>query len=299
MKYCILLLLLNAAASLLISQTTVEMYPTADCVVGFHDGENSANENAGNASHFSSFWQPAWTGIGENGGYSLMQFDLSSIPSGTLINSAMLSLTAFGDGFTPYLPDGHAGANACWLQRITEEWDEYEATWNTKPAMTATGQIEVSASIDPYENYTIDITTFIQEMVDDPASNFGFALKLQNESPTRGLMFHSSDAAVETNWPKLTVDHGPTPVVELQNNIFDVAIFPSPADNTIHVDLWNSEASEHLIRVINVQGAEICSVRTYDKLTQLNIESLPAGIYTSIVTDMTNMGYAIKQFIKL
>lgn len=268
------------------AQTEVEFYPSADCVVGFHDGENSANENAGSATHFSSFWQPAWTGVGENGGYGLIRFDLASIPSGSVINSATLSLHAFGDDFTPFLPDGHAGANACWLQRITEDWEEYTATWNTKPDMTATGQIAVPASTDPYEDYTIDIASFVQDMVDFPSNNFGFAIKLQDESPTRGLMFHSSDVADEGEWPQLTVVYSdPVPVIDMHTDAFTMQVFPNPTMDIITINLPEHPGA-YLIQLYNLQGEQVISSNYTGQSSTIDVSMLAEGMYTVVATQM-------------
>lgn len=282
----------------LAAQEVIELTPSADCVVGFHDGENSANENAGSASHFSSFWQPAWVGVGENGGYGLMQFDLSAIPVGSEIVSASLELKAFGDGFTPFLPEGHSGANACWLQRITEEWEEYEATWNTKPATTATGQIEVSASTDPYEDYTIDIKTFVQDMVNNPASNFGFAIKLQNESPTRGLMFLSSDDPDDANWPRLTVEYEePTSIFNNLPESFEFKLFPNPVIDILNISLLNNH-QQFTVDIYNSQGQCVINNQVVSNSQTIEVNQFAPGLYTLKLYDISKQVQSSQTFIK-
>lgn len=282
----------------LAAQEVIELTPSADCVVGFHDGENSANENAGSASHFSSFWQPAWVGVGENGGYGLMQFDLSAIPVGSEIVSASLELKAFGDGFTPFLPEGHSGANACWLQRITEEWEEYEATWNTKPATTATGQIEVPASTDPYEDYTIDIKTFVQDMVNNPASNFGFAIKLQNESPTRGLMFLSSDDPDDANWPRLTVEYEePTSIFNNLPESFEFKLFPNPVIDILNISLLNNH-QQFTVDIYNSQGQCVINNQVVSNSQTIEVNQFAPGLYTIKIYDISKQVQSSQTFIK-
>lgn len=295
----ILIGLLLLAYSPLSSQTTLELHPTADCVVGFHDGENSANENAGNASHFSSFWQPAWTGVGENGGYGLIKFDLTSIPEGSIITAANLELHAFGDDFSPYLSDGHEGANACWLQRITEDWEEYAATWNTKPSMTSDGQISVPASTDPYEDYNLDISTFVQDMVDDPAANFGFALKLQNESPTRGLMFHSSDATDEGTWPKLTVTYTePVPIFDQTITNTLLSMFPNPTTDNIQINI-PIEGANCIIKIYDLNGNNVLSLETMSTEVDAHVAHLSNGIYSVLVTPIGSIYQYSGTFCKI
>lgn len=298
MKTIFALVLTLGCMTTLIAQDVIELTPSADCVVGFHDGYNSANENAGGASHFSSFWQPAAMGVGENGGYGLIQFDLSSIPEGSVINSATLSLKAFGDDFSPFLNEGHEGGNACWLQRITEEWEEYSATWNTQPGTTTTGQIDVPASTDPYENYNIDISTFIQDMVDDPANNFGFALKLQNEIPTRGLMFHSSDAADESDWPTLTIEYSaPTAISSTQPANFTFDVFPNPTTDQIMIKYPVQEQTSAL-GIYDLLGECLWYTDNYTANQPIDVTAFAPGMYTIRLWQNGQQAAAAETFIK-
>ena len=59
--------------------------------------------------------------------HSFFQFDLSSIPAGSKVNWARLSLfKAYGS---------NSGSNTALLRRVTSAWDPATVTWNTQPAV--------------------------------------------------------------------------------------------------------------------------------------------------------------------
>jgi hypothetical protein len=67
-------------------------------------------------------------------------------------------------------------------------------------------------------------------MISNPATNFGFMLRLQTESATRALIFGSSDAD-PVDWPTLTITHSiATPLTATINTfsgVDDTVIFCS------------------------------------------------------------------------
>jgi gliding motility-associated-like protein len=136
---------------------------------------------------------------------SLIAFDLDTIPAGRQIGLSYLSLYSYDSP-----QDGHhetiSGSNEALLQRVTSPWDESTVTWNTQPNVTTTNEVLLPAStanIQHYEN--IDITAFIQEMYNNPATNYGMLFRLVTEDYYRKMLFASSDNADSTLWPKLDV----------------------------------------------------------------------------------------------
>ncbi len=299
MKKTLLILLSAISSCYLSAQGIITLFPQADVTIGFHDGENSADVNGNDSPHFSSFWQPAWTGINENGGWALMKFDLSGIPIGSEIISADLSLIAFGDDFSPFISEGHMSSNACWLSRVSESWDELDVTWNTQPNITEVGQISVAASIDPYEDYIIDIKSFIQDMLDNPAANHGFALRLQDESPTRGLMFHSSNSAIEAEWPSLTITYDDGTGINDQEDKNDVIyIFPNPTLNIVEITFQNMVNETYRISIYNINGELVINKVTNEKSPKISLEKLPSGIYNIVIVNTTNNSAISEKVIK-
>ncbi|MCG8685564.1 MAG: DNRLRE domain-containing protein, partial [Desulfobacterales bacterium] len=173
----------------------IEEYPEA----------NYSNRNFGN---YPEILASAWTADGIPLKIrSLIEFDLAEIPEGTKIKSAKLSLyhaISSGHGL------GHSsqsGSNEWLLQRVTSDWSEDKVTWNTRPSFTDQNEVLVSESTDPYQDYVdIDVTSLIQDIIDNPTASFGIQLKLATESYYRKVIFSSSDCSDSTLWPKLVVE---------------------------------------------------------------------------------------------
>ncbi len=134
--------------------------------------------------------QGATAGFARNRG--LIQFDLSSIPSGAVINSVRLRLTVRMAPQTPANSSFH-------LHRLLQPWDDLESTWplrldpdenwGTPGGEEGTDYIAMSSGRVPVAeagNYTVASTP---EMVADlnawlasPASNHGWLVKTEDES---------------------------------------------------------------------------------------------------------------------
>ena len=142
-------------------------------------------------------------------GRTLFRIDLSVIPKNINILSAQLYLN---HNTTPvhYSGEGHrmdGGSNACYLQRITQAWNVDSVNWNNQPEVSSENQIMLNPSTLNNQNYTVDITSELTDMLDNPSKNFGFMLKLQNESPIRALGFASSVCSNYSERPILQISY--------------------------------------------------------------------------------------------
>lgn len=98
---------------------------------------------------------------------SLIKFDLSSLPSEAIVESAVLRLYLVGaTGITSL----NIGAYF-----VTSPWDESTVTWNTNPT---TGAMGINANIDSGINVykTWYISSYVQSWIDAPSSNHGVLL---------------------------------------------------------------------------------------------------------------------------
>ena len=162
-----------------------------------------------NFGNYPDFPALAWTASGSPVKVrSLIDFDLSTIPQGTSIISAKLSLyhgIESGHGL------GHSqlsGSNDAKLCLITEAWDESQVTWNSVPSYTEDNSVFIPASVDSAQDYTdINVTGLVQSQINNPDKYFGFMLMLNTEDAYRRLMFSSSDCEVDTLRPKLTIKY--------------------------------------------------------------------------------------------
>ncbi len=177
-----------------------------------------------NYSHYPEVLAASWSfnAIGCSSGTlrSLFRFDeLSTIPKNAVVTSAELKLygvssspdIGVGNSYYPGSPYNSSGSNQSSIQKITSDWDEETVTWNTQPTTTTTNQITVSKTTSQWnENFTDNsenLVAMVQEMVNDPETNFGFMIKLDTEVLYRSVLFASSNHSNPDLWPELTVTY--------------------------------------------------------------------------------------------
>ncbi len=161
-----------------------------------------------NFGTYEEFTANAWTtGGNETTLRSLIEFDLSLLPDDAIIVDAQLYLyvsenTTHGPGHSQL-----SGSNECILQRITSSWDENTVTWNTQPSTTEENQVVLPASEYDMQDYVVDVSNLIIDIIDNPTSGFGFMLRLNEESYYRRMLFASSDHSNDSLHPKLVITY--------------------------------------------------------------------------------------------
>ena len=141
---------------------------------------------------------------------TFIAFDLSTIPTNAIVDSAYLTIfysQAIVDILYPTSTyfDGHVGDTRLWMQKVTQNWSENTITWNNQPSTSITNQVSIPLHTSKTQNYKLNVKTFVQDMVTSPSSNYGFMLKLQNETPYTLVALASSDEVNPNNRPKLQV----------------------------------------------------------------------------------------------
>lgn len=132
---------------------------------------------------------------------SMLQFNLSMLPTNAVITSA--TLTLYGLNHSPL-----SRPNTAYLRRITQHWEENIVTWNNQPASTLSSPVSLAASTSATQDYNIDVRAHVQDMVQNPQKNFGWMLQLQSEELTYSrLVFASSDYSDPAKWPKLQITY--------------------------------------------------------------------------------------------
>lgn len=216
-QYISLFSLLMFSPSIVKAQSVVEFQPGGeigkDANVNSHFHENNYENHRG-------LYSAGWTWSGNYGTVrSFIEFDLTEIPSGIEILEAKLSF--YNDpGNNRFLTDGDhsnlTNSNASYLNLVTEPWDESTITWENQPDFDATTGIVIEESTSPTQDYIdLDVKDMVQYMVDNPALNHGFVLRLQNEERYTALVFGSSDnenpdirPKLESNLPKKKFKYG-------------------------------------------------------------------------------------------
>lgn len=148
---------------------------------------------------------------------TLIKFDLSSIPAGAIIDSAVLTLT--------YATDFSDSARTCSIYRVKQTVVITQATWNvyatgsswaTAGCSNTTSDRESDAigsftqPASPTLDTSVDITltaSKIQEMITGGAfTNNGFLLQVDTES-NDAIGYHSAEATTTSYRPKLVVNY--------------------------------------------------------------------------------------------
>jgi hypothetical protein len=160
-------------------------------------------------------------------GYSLLKFDLSSIPRDAVIISAQLKM---------YL---EAGSGKIEVRRITSDWQEGTVTWDHQPSMYTPPSsppyyVPTYSDVGPTsKRYQWTVTDIVKGWFDGSFSNYGLLLKpLYETSPnTCSCVFYSREyrgdnyigriPALEVAYETVTTPPTPPPTPE-----------PEPIDNS-------------------------------------------------------------------
>ena len=134
----------------------------------------------------------------------VISFDLSSIPSGSVVNSANLYIHRY---------DGD-GSLTCDIFRVTEYWEE--ATLVDSIAHDKCNPID-QITITDNGWYDFDISQLVQDWLDATYDNYGIVF-YGTSGPGSYQYFYSRDYSVQIDRPYLEVNY--TPAGALENTTF-------------------------------------------------------------------------------
>lgn len=235
----------------------------------------------------------AWTKNGNNSNVrSLIQFDLSGIPANAFINSATLSLY-----FNPTSEEGKhycfPHSNSSYLERITSNWNETTVTWNNQPTTTSQNRVSLGGTTSSTQSFTnINVKQLIIDSRNNPATSFGFMLRLQQEHKFKKLIFASSDNTTAAIRPKLTITYtvpapinGGHPMARLDGGqtTTSLNIFPNPVSEIATIQLPD-EAGNGVakVEVFNILGKLCNGMETNvnaDRIVKFDVSDLQQGVY--------------------
>lgn len=127
---------------------------------------------------------------------TLISWDVSAIPAGAAVGSAVMRLYCFGFFGSPTgQPSFHL---------IDEDWDELTVTLNTQPEYGEDPSVTASwpAAGSWFE---VDVTEFVQAWVDGSHPVEGIYCSSTGTTGTSVPGFWSKDSPDETLWPQLVV----------------------------------------------------------------------------------------------
>jgi len=168
---------------------------------------------------------------------SLIEFDLTPVPIYAVVKSATLSL--YCNIYSGYY-QLQSGDNQSYLLRVIQSWNQNTVTWNTQPATTMQNKVLLSTSTSNTQDYPeIDVTAQVQDMVANPASNFGWMLQLVTEELYASMVFASSDNPVSLWRPKLTVNYCTSFTAAFTYKVYDTYVEFTDHSDTAYSWYWN------------------------------------------------------------
>ena len=200
--YCLIACLL--LASQIAAQTTVTLKPAAAQGKDSEVWDFTPTTNRGSNQAINVY---TWTRSGSpTVKRSYVEFDLSSIPANSIVQSAKLKL--FYDPITNEGFSNHSGVTDFEIRRVSSSWVENTINWSNQPSVSNLNMVDVPAHTSNSQNYNIEVGDLVNDML--RSGNFGFQLRMKNETnPLRGLLFASSDHPNSNLHPELEVTYVP------------------------------------------------------------------------------------------
>ena len=149
-------------------------------------------------------WTSGGTPLNTRG---IFKFDLSSIPATATILSAKLTLYTNHTPFNGNLVDANFGsANAMYIERNTINWNAATVTWQTQPTTDlATAVLIPHTNLSFLDLVDIDVKNLVAPMAS--TANYGFKIRLQNETIYNIRQFCASRYADASRHPKLVITY--------------------------------------------------------------------------------------------
>ena len=129
----------------------------------------------------------------------LIRFGFSTLALDKKIDSAFIYLFASDSG--------HFGTNNSFVvEPVNEAWINDDVNWKNQPNTDSTVRLKYDAPTDKNQDYKIDVTNYVNQVLQNKRPNYGFLFKLEDEKNSyKGLKFHSSESKVEEKRPKIEI----------------------------------------------------------------------------------------------
>lgn len=230
----------------------------------------------------------------------VMKIDLSAIPGGATVNSALLNLYADStNGTGDYGSPMYGTGNASYLRQVTSSWDGNTVDWNNQPTTTTANEVLLPQSTSAIENYlNIDITAFVQNWVSNPSQNYGMMLQIQTVAYLNSMTFCSGNYPDSTLRPTLAICYSVGAAISEVEEPAILNIFPNPTNSTINIQLQGGAGIDE-VKLYNALGQQVLAEKAgQDKLLSLDVAQLPKGVYLAKVTDKSGKAFYGKEVVE-
>lgn len=233
------------------------------------------DSNFADSPRFSS---EAWTWDNERLGTgisrSLIEFDLGGKEFPGYLKAAFLHLKSDTLNYTKG-HSWHTRSNAGWLERVKSAWAETTVTWTNQPATDTAGRVALPKSDFEEQNYKVNVTAMVADMITNPDRNFGLLLRAQTEATYQALNFASGDHVDSTLRPVLELRFTKDPPTRIGGGGKDrLARLSAPAFRVVGRELLLDGPATGL--VADLRGN---IVARFENARAVSVLGLPSGAY--------------------
>ena len=261
---------------------TVSVYPTDDMT--------TQTGSSGMMPTNEEFWVANWDAM-QNYHQTLIKFDLNQY-TGQTITSATLKIYQHY-----HAPDGSPTPSKIFA--ITEDWDEN--TWTTSNNVTHSSTEYATPNFtSTLEWYEIDITSLINEWLNETISNFGLVIIADPSS--KFAKFYSKEVSDTTKRPYLELS-GISGIKDINKIISNISVFPNPVTESANIEFSLSSMQNVEISIFDIIGKKVSSIcnkklETGKHRETLSCSNLTAGIYFIRITANNNALFNRKIIVK-
>lgn len=107
---------------------------------------------------------------------------------------------------------------------------------------------------------------------------------------------NTNDPGDQTYWKKITISPSAVGITSLSQNKPYVAVYPSPANEMINIELLNVKVQEVELSIVDVQGRILKKINPENEKQIIDVSGMENGLYSIIVTENHKM-LALKKVI--
>lgn len=200
---------------------------------------------------------------------SLVEFDLTSIPSNAIVMTASLKLDHYSGTSTPPIVTARAASS----------WIESSVSWDNQPAYQTIDEITTTPPASGI--FTINVKDHVQKMVAEVYPNNGWVLRgnasVESNLIANNRIYYSDDYSVTTSRPRLDISYYIPMSVSTATIVHANTNSPTETTGSISPVLTNGPGGTYTYQWYNASGA-------MSGKTSLNLTGVPYGWYGLKVT---------------
>ncbi|RMD64981.1 DNRLRE domain-containing protein [Candidatus Parcubacteria bacterium] len=169
---------------------TVSLYSIADArILNIYPSNNFGTQPEVDAGYYVA---------GAELARSFIKFDLSSIPAGSTISAATLSLTIYLFGVQ---------ADTHYIYRVTGSWTETGVSWGNQPGYTTTNGASLYVNSSGTKSW--NVLGIVRDWIENGYTNYGFLWRVAHEGWTSETVCRAYSREYSSTAIRLDVTYTP------------------------------------------------------------------------------------------